>query len=181
MGKFVCAILLIAGAFFAYQSMSSSGDTIEGEGDAITITHGNVMIAGTIKESKKGSFMLFGGDLSRGKDKMSTGTLFVMDMNTANALKSKYGEFTRCNNRGASTAKKNVKNVFFTTADKEALKNIKKIMKLAKEHKRSVIELEMDRIKIDKCTFYEESQDSSMLEPYYVLRSAEILQEEYVF
>jgi cell division ATPase FtsA len=108
------------------------------------------------------------------------GRIIVMPKETADRLKSQYGNFVDPNNKGHAEATKSIRHLSLLAADRQAQKQIKKLIELNTQRFFPLIKLSMTEIRVTDLLFKKSKVFlSGDLQKHYLVSKIDIIEDNY--
>ena len=161
---------------------SRTGGTIKDTGNQIEITTKDHSVKASKMASVSGTFVLFTANPIFADPALSylDGRIIVMPKQEADRLKSQYGNFVDANNKGHAEAIKSVRHLSLLAANKEAQKQIKKLIELNTQRFFPVINLSMTEVRVTDLLFKKSKVFlSGDLQKHYLVSKIDIIEDNY--
>lgn len=144
--KIGAALVLVVAAISIVPRIGKS-TSIEQTGDELSIAVGKHKLAAAVvgRETTE-SFLVVGGSATG--DVYFTSCLAVIQLDAADRLAQRYGDFRKCSSPGASEAQRSVESMLLYAASRDVERRLKKIDKLAEPGKNAIIKMTYVRLNI---------------------------------
>jgi hypothetical protein len=161
---------------------SRTGGTIQDKGNQIELTTENHSVKASKMASINGTFVLFTANPVAADPALAylDGRIIVMTKETADRLKSQYGNFVDANNKGHAEATKSIRHLSLLAADRQAQKQIKKLIELNTLRFFPLIKLSMTEIRVTDLLFKKSKVFlSGDLQKHYLVSKIDIIEDNY--